>query len=333
MRHKTSITAFAAIALTMLVGCDNRKKFDNLMDHGLQADQDKNYKQAISDYTEAIRLNPESADAYINRGCDFVISGEFAQGIDDLSKAVQLNPNNALAYEMRGYGCFGLEKFDDAISNYDNALKLAPDNGRGFAARGKAWYWLHNYTNAIVDLTKALEFSTNDPDIYDNRGGAYWAANKINNALADFQSAIRLNPDDIVGLYNRGRIYSSEGSYTNAAHDLERVISLQPKAFGAYNSLAWQLATCPKDELRNGKRAVELATKACELSKWKKYQYVDTLAAAYAETGDFEDAVKYQKQAAGMDGIPENNRTNVQHRLELYLQHKPYRNSNDPYNY
>jgi hypothetical protein len=97
--------------------------------------------------------------------------------------------------------------------------------------------------------------------------------------------------------------------------------------------LAWLLATCPDDQIRDGKNAVTLATKACDLSKWEKYEYVDTLAAAYAETGDFEQAVKYQKQAASMDGIPEDNRTNVQKRIELYLQHKPYRKSKTYKNY
>ena len=100
---------------------------------------------------------------------------------------------------------------------------------------------------------------------------------------------------------------------------------MKPTAYAAMNLLAWLLATCPDDHMRDGKRAVELATKACELSKWKRYACVDTLAAAYAESRDFEQAVKYQKQAAAMDGIPEINRTNVLNRIELYLQHKPYR--------
>ena len=144
-------------------------------------------------------------------------------------------------------------------------------------------------------------------------------------ALSDFNNAIRLNPEDWLGLFGRGRIYSQMDSFTNAIQDLEKVIKLKPKAFGAYNLLAWLLATCPDDQIRDGKRAVELALKACDLAKWKKYEYVDTLAAAYAETGDFEQAVKYQKQAASMDGVPESNRTNVQDRIELYLQNKPYR--------
>jgi len=333
MRDKLLFAVWAAVILTLFAGCNSRKKYENSIAQARQAEEDEDYKQAIADYTEAIRLNSKSAEAYLHRGSDLIISGEFGQAIDDLNTSIQLDPNEALAYEMRGYASFGLQKYDEAITNYNQALRLAPDDGDIFAARGKAWYWIHNYTNAIVDLTKALEFSTNDAEIYDDRGGAYWAANKIDKAFDDFQSAVRVKPNDIIALYNRSRIYSTEHSYTNAIHDLEKVISLRPKAVGAYNLLAWQLATCPQDELRDGKRAVELATKACDLSRWKKYAYVDTLAAAYAETGDFENAVKYQKQAASMDGIPEYGHTNVQYRLELYQQQKPYRNWNDPHGY
>ena len=92
----------------------------------------------------------------------------------------------------------------------------------------------------------------------------------------------------------------------------------------ALNSLAWLRATCPETGTRDGKEAVKLAIKACELSNWTYWGYIDTLAAAYAEAGDFKDAVKYQKEALKMveksTGHPE-----LQRRLALYEQKQPYR--------
>jgi tetratricopeptide (TPR) repeat protein len=330
MNFKLAIAVICGFVLATMVGCSNDREVKELLKDADAAKQNEDYEQAIADYTEAIRLNPRSEKAYFGRGSVLVISGEFGKGNDDLTKAIQLSTNNALAYEMRGYARLGIERYDEAISDYDTALKFNPTNGRVLKVRGEAYYRRHNYTNAIIDFTKALKFRTNDPEIYDDRGGAYWSIHDRDKALDDFNAAVRLAPEDITGLYNQGRLLYKKGQFADAIHDLEKVIYLRPKALGAYNVLAWILATCPHDEIRDGKRAIELATKACELSSWKKFAEIDTLAAAYAETGDFDKAVDYQHQAASMDNIPTNDLTNVQNRIELYLHHKPYRMSDKP---
>ena len=77
--------------------------------------------------------------------------------------------------------------------------------------------------------------------------------------------------------------------------------------------------------MRNGKEALEKSLRACELSSWESADIVDTLAAAYAEVGDFDRATKYQMQAINMSGVYGPARKKMQERLELYRQHKPYR--------
>ena len=94
--------------------------------------------------------------------------------------------------------------------------------------------------------------------------------------------------------------------------------------------MAWIRATSSNRLLRNGKEAVAEAIKACELTEWKKWAYLDTLAAAYAESDNFDEAVKYQNQALGGSDVPEDNRVEMRKRLELYRQHKPYRTQSKP---
>ena len=93
-----------------------------------------------------------------------------------------------------------------------------------------------------------------------------------------------------------------------------------------YNDCAWLLATSTKDEVRNGTRAVELATKACTLTDWQNPAFLDTLAASYAEKGDFPEALKWQREAVRLSTAePAEVQAELQSRIALYEQTKGYR--------
>jgi tetratricopeptide (TPR) repeat protein len=109
--------------------------------------------------------------------------------------------------------------------------------------------------------------------------------------------------------------------------DFHDAIRLGPTNAYGYNGLAWLLATCPTASLRDGKQAVELATKACGSSDWRSWFCVGTLGAAYAEAGDFEKAIQYQKRALAMSGLTDKQRAEAEQRLALYEQHQAYRES------
>jgi tetratricopeptide (TPR) repeat protein len=102
-----------------------------------------------------------------------------------------------------------------------------------------------------------------------------------------------------------------------------------PKTLASTAYLAWLQATSSVAELRNGDKAIEYATKACELTEWKNALYVDTLAAAYAETGNFDSAVKWEKEAISLltKEEPAEQRAAFEERLKLYQSGKPYRES------
>jgi tetratricopeptide (TPR) repeat protein len=122
----------------------------------------------------------------------------------------------------------------------------------------------------------------------------------------------------------RGRTFQQGGNYARARRDFKQAIHIRPQAAG-YNALAWLLATCPKAEIRNGKQAVECATTGCKLTYWKDATCLDTLAAAYAESGDFRKAVHWQKKALQIGWADKQVTRKAQDRLTVYERGKPYR--------
>lgn len=156
------------------------------------------------------------------------------------------------------------------------------------------------------------------------RGNAAHDQKDYDRAIAEYTESIRLDPEASGAFIARGNSYSDKGDYIKAIADYEEAIRLSPDDADGYSSLAWLLATCRDAGLRDGKRAVELATTACELSDWKDANDLENLAASYAECRQFEEAVKWQSKAVdsgvGLDNIKESLK-----RLELFKAGKPYR--------
>lgn len=127
--------------------------------------------------------------------------------------------------------------------------------------------------------------------------------------------------------FERGLTGRRNEKYTEAIAAYEEAVRLNPKYALAFNNLAWLQATCPEAEFRNGTKAVEFATKACELTDWKEWNYLDTLAAAYAEAGNFSAAAKWQQKAIDLqtDGNQTETQTGMETRLKLYQSGQPYR--------
>jgi tetratricopeptide (TPR) repeat protein len=189
---------------------------------------------------------------------------------------------------MASYEC---GDFDKAISEYTEAIRLDPDSARAFALRADVYYDQKEYDEAIADYTRAINLGAKNAEAFNSRGAAYSNHKEYGKALADYAEAIRIDPD-----------------------------SARP-----YNNTAWILATCPNDAVRDGGKALELATKACELSRWKVAHTLDTLAAAHAESGNPEEAVGWQKKAMELTYDNKEEAENAKRRLKLYEEGKPYR--------
>jgi len=159
---------------------------------------------------------------------------------------------------------------------------------------------------------------------YYHLGIAHATKGEHDRAILDFTKTIEIIPRFAMAYNNRGLAYAMKSQYDRAISDYNKAIEMNPKFPVAYNQLAWLLATCPDGKYRDGRKAVENATRACELSQWVAPYLLDTLAAAYAEAGEFEHAVKWQSKAIEL-ATPDYDKAAMQTRLKLYKAGKPYR--------
>ncbi len=148
--------------------------------------------QALSAYDEAIKLNPNNADAYISRGVVKSKLGQSEDAIADHNEAIRLKPDYADAYINRGNAKRALGKHQDAIYDYDEAIRLNPNSATAFTHRGVSKNELGKHQEAITDHDNAIKLNPNFVDAYINRGAAKRALGNYDEAKADMNKAIDL---------------------------------------------------------------------------------------------------------------------------------------------
>lgn len=243
-------------------------------------------EDAEVDFDEARRLDPHSATGYL--GEMWMRRSQFGRALELFSQLAELRPDDARTYIGRGISREALGELEAAAADYTEAVRLQPA-GDGYALRSR------------------VRQQQGRPD----------------EALADLSEHVRLHPIDLLARLSRASLYKQQGMLVEAFADLNTAQQMVPDDPVACNNLAWMLATCSDDRLRNGTRAEKLARKACEATQWKHPFFIGTLAAACAESGKFGEAIHWQEKA--LELYPDEERLAGQSRLELYEARQAYR--------
>jgi Flp pilus assembly protein TadD len=238
---------------------------------------------------------------------------------------IKTNPKDDYALAGRGVAKQNLGDVDGAIKDLTEAIQANPAAGVWLNDRGAAYVEKKDVAKARADFDAAIKLDPKDSLALMNRAGLYWSQNEFDKSIADYSSAIKLDPKDVEAYSGRAQAYERKKDYDHAIADHESARSLDPKDVSTINNLAWIFATCPKQELRNGKKAVELGLEAARLSDSKNPGVLDTLAAAYAEDGQFDLAIQTQKKALADTEFAKTSGEESRARLKLYEQKKPYR--------
>ena len=230
-------------------------------------------------------------------GSSWLDAGDLDRALDHFKKASVRRPEVAEFHLKIGRILLRKKRLDEALHAFDQAVRVDPTASAGYLARAEV----------------------------------HAAAGRYSESLTEADRAVSLNPGTAAAYLVRGEIRALVGEYGKALADCDAALQIDPKLAEAHDIRARILAAAPDPAIRNGPQAIAAAMRACELANWTRCEYLETLAAAYAEAGQFKEAVEWQEKAiadriAGVnDAGDERQRQAMRERLELYRADRPRR--------
>lgn len=255
-------------------------------------------RQSIEPRNEYLRQHPNSPIAWKARGLVWAQDGEWAKAVADFNRALELAPDDASAFAIRGWFHSQLGDLEAAMNDVNTSIRFDPAYARAYYERGCVHLKMQNTLAALDDFNRAIQLQPTFARGWKGRARARYALGEHKLALADLDETLRLDPR-LKRTYHKWRyfIHLKLGNISAATRDLDLYLAGDPNNAWALNMKAWQLATDPDPARRDGVRAIAFAQRACELTNWQDWWTIDTLAAAYAETGDFVRAIDFEMQA------------------------------------
>jgi len=184
---------------------------------------------------------------------------------DDVDRAIVVG-NSASEHYRRGVDLYAKKQLDGAIRELNEAIRLDPTSASAHCCRA-------------IALNDKGDFAS---------------------AISGYSEVLRIDPKHVWAFNNRGNSRAARGEFAGAIADYSEAARLDPSYAPPFKNRAWILATCPIVSVRNGQKAIESAKTGCELTDWKEPSYLEALAAAFAEAGDFDSAISTQSKAMGL---------------------------------
>ncbi len=262
----------------------------------------------------------------MGRAMDYYYAGYYDKAQADADQAIALSPKDPEFLEDRAYIEDDRHQMDNAISDLGQAIQYSRGKNEGlYYHRGYIYSEKKDYDHAIEDFNEAAKLDPSDDRIFQQRAEALAHRKQPDLMTPDLAHMQVISADDF---HTRATIYEEAEEYRLALDDYNRALVLDPKSWRTASDTAWLLSTCPDPKIRDGKRALTLAKKACALSEWRESYAIDDLAAALAETGAFTQAVAWQERAIDLmksESESADDLKDANDRLDLYRKGQPYR--------
>jgi tetratricopeptide (TPR) repeat protein len=262
----------------------------------------------------------------LNEATSLLADGQFEAAIHVCNGILARDPDCVEAYVRRYFAYMGVNRFDRALADSEEILKREPRHRGALSVRATVLVREARYEEALRAYTRIIEIEPEDSMAYAQRAAVWFRMGKWKEACADFDRALKVGPHNAAVYGTRADCRRLRGDLAGAAADYEAAVKADDNFLTAHLGLARILSRAEDDKLRNGKRALDHARRAVELTGGRDYNALDALVSAYAELGQFAKAVEVTKKALDLAqrGAYADYQA-IRGRLELYQAGRPCR--------
>jgi tetratricopeptide (TPR) repeat protein len=284
----------------------------------------KQYDQALKDYDAAAFVEPHGTRVPIQRSLVLHLKGRQAEAIAALDEVIRLHPEDAKLLGEYAQAFARIKELDRGIVCLDTAIRVEPEDAKHLVNRSSFWLSKGEYDKTIADCDEVIRRQPADVTAYSLRAAARYKLSQYDETIADCDEALALEPQNVFARLQRGRAWYEESLYEKAAADFEAAAKVAPKSLDVLRARASFWSYCPEARFRNGARALEAATIACESTGWKDAHSLCVLSFALAETGDFDGAVARLKKSIELETDEPLRKREIEI-LDMFKDRKPYR--------
>jgi len=278
-------------------------------------------------FEHAINVTVDNSVAHVNLGEALAEHGDTEAAVRHFYKALRIKPDLVAPLLNLGVTLREKGKIDEAVNHFLKILRFKSDCVEAYYELGDTLKKKGDFAGAVKYYLEAIQIKPDQAKLYNNLGAMLAYQNKRKEAIGYFYKALQIDSNYAGAYYNLGKIFTNQGRIKEAILNYRQALIIHPDMTETLYNLSWILACCEHGKYRNGEEAVRLAEQLCRLTQYNQPLAIDALAAAYAETGRFNDAVLTAKKALklALDNGPEELAVGLKKRLELYQKGLPYR--------
>lgn len=285
------------------------------------------YEEAAKEYEFVLHHSPRDAYAHAGLASVLVAKGRLKEAIDRYEQALVIRPDDADILASAGAVLAATGRLDDAVKKYQAALAQRPEDSALCAQFGSVLAQMNRLSDAGDQFAEAVRLDPTNSAARYRLGLARLSSGRLAEAIIALRESVQAsqgNPEVHLAL---GKALSQSGDTVGAVNEFRKTLELNPRQVNAQAELAWILATCPDDRVRNADEAVRFAEEAARATQERDFAMLDTLGTAYANAGRFDDAVRVTGKSLELARAARHTdaEAKIASRLALYRERRPFR--------